>query len=259
MKQHLTYRLLAVVPALICAVAFAAVRIALPSSLAVSIAAAIVCTALVVLAFLLRKRFLPTLNDGSVAMTFVSSVLGFLLLACFAVSAYSNYFAPLAERAVAANGLVVLLTDLFCLLSALYFLLPALVPSLLSNSALRLFGAFMPILYCAFRILSDFIATGTMPLANGGGYHILGMIATMLFVLSEGKFIAGGGKTVSYLACGQVAIVLNFAYNVPFILTFETAALNELLQSALFLAFSLYIAVRLVSLAGAQTDAETEA
>lgn len=259
MKRHLTYNLLSVLPALLCAVAFAAVRVLFPSSLAVAIAAAVACAVLACLALLLHKHFAPTVTDSSAAVTCVSSLLGFLLLACFAFSVYYRYFAPLAERIAVINGAVTLLTSIFALLAAAYFLLSALAPSMLANKTARLLWAIAPILYCAFRILNDFIATGTMPLANGGGYHILGMIATMLFLLCEGKLLAKGGKTFSYLACGQIALVLNAAYNIPLIAFFAEASVLDLLHGVLFLAFSLYIAVRLLTLSGAAQETETQA
>ena len=256
MKQHLTYRLLSVIPAVLCGAVLAFVRIPHPASIAVAIAAAAVCAALAVLAFCVRKQFGSELAGGSTAVTFASSIVGLLLLACFAVSVYSLYFAPPAERIAVTNTTVVLLADLFSLLAAVYFLLSALIPSLLANQGARLLWAMTPVLYCAFRILSDFIATGTMPLANGGGYHILGMIFAMLFLLCEAKLIANKGKPFAYLACGQIAIVLNAAYNVPLLADFKGATTAELLHGVMFLAFALYIAVRLFTLPYAQPQTE---
>lgn len=260
MKQHLTYKLLSVLPAVLCGIAFAAVRIAAPSSFAVAIAAAIACTVLAVFAVCERKQFAPELAGGSVAITFASSVTGLLLLACLAFSVYYQNFAPISDRVAVPNVTVSFLSNLFSLLAAVYFLLTALAPSLLANGGRRLLLAITPVLYCAFRILSDFIATSTMPLANGGGYHILSMIMTMLFLLCEAKLIAKKGKTFSYLACGQIAIVLNLTYNIPLLASFGEASALELMHGVFFFVLTLYIAFRLFTLprANQQADEPTE-
>lgn len=260
MKQHLTYKILSVAPALLIGAALACARIANPLSLTVAIAAAIACAAAAVLAFCLRKRYADDLPNRSAAEIFASSATGLLLLVCAAFSVYCHSFAPLTERLAVPNATVLFLAILFSLLGALYFLLSAFAPSLFANRGVRLLWAMAPVLYCAFRILSDFIATGTMPLANGGGYHILGMIATMLFLLSEAKLIAKKGKPFAYLACGQIAIILNAAYNIPLFVSPENASALDLLHGAMFLMFSLYIAFRLLTLPRAeqQADPQTE-
>ena len=258
MKRDLTYRLLSVVPALLCAVAVTVIRLLQPAALTAAFAAGALCLALAVLAFTLRGRFAPALTEGSFATTFSSSVTGIMMLACFAFDMYFRYFAPMEERIAVVNGAVAGLASLFCLLGALYFLFNALAPSLLANDAIHLAGAMMPVLYCAFRILCDFIATGTMPLANGGGYHILSMIAAMLFLLCEAKIVSKRGKTLSYLLFGQIAIVLSVAYNIPFLVHFADVPFAERMHGVLFLALALYIAARLFFLAPKAQEPETQ-
>lgn len=259
-SKYLTAKFLAAAAALLFAVALTALRLLLPSSVAVAVATAAVCAALALLAFAFRSRFAPAATEGRTAHAFFSSVSALLLLTCLGVSVWSAYFAPIGERVVPVNGTVSLLSALFSLLAAAYFLIAALAPSLLENKAARLLWSMTPVLFCAFRILTDFIATGTMPLANGGGYHILGMIATMLFFLCSCKLIAERGKVFTYLACGMIAIVLNAAYSVPLIVSFfkGSASVEDALYGVLFLALSLYIAERLVSLAPASEPAPSE-
>ena len=264
MKRDLTYRLLSVIPVLLCASAAAVIRLLQPDSFTAAISAGALCLALVFLSFTLKNKFSPALTEGSFATTFSSSVAGIMMLACFVFDMYFRYFAPMNERISAVNGTVSGLAGLFCLLGALYFLLSSLAPSLLANDALRLAGALMPVLYCAFQILCDFIATGTMPLANGGGYRILSMIAVMLFLLCEAKIVSGRGKTFSYLACGQIAVVLLAAYNIPFLLHCGDVPFAERMHGVLFLAFALYAVCRLFFIAPKaqetelQEEAETE-
>lgn len=211
---------------------------------------AIACAALLALSFAARRQYAPALPHGSASVTFGASVTGFLLLTVLVSSIYFAYFAPIGSRITDLNPFISLCVKLFALLSAVYFLSVAASMSLPKKKALHLLLAMMPILFCAFRILNDFIDNSTMPLANSGGYHMLGMIATMLFFLCEGKFIIGNGKVIPLLAVGQIAVLLCAVYNIPLLLTClrERGSQLNAMYALLSFGFIAYIFTRMLSL-----------
>lgn len=211
---------------------------------------AIACLALLFLAICLGRKYAPALPHGLPSVTFGASVTAFLLLTTLIASVYFAYFAPIEDRITDLNSSISFLVKLFSILSAVYFLMTAASMSLPKKKALHLLLAMMPILFCALRILNDFIDNSTMPLADSGGYHILGMIATMLFFLCEAKFIIGNAKVVVYLAVGQIAVLLCAVYNIPLLLSCirECASPTEALYALLSVGMIIYMVTRLLSL-----------
>lgn len=214
------------------------------------VATAFCCCLGAVIAFLLGRRLAPSLPAGLPTVTFSAAVCGFAMLTVVAVTAYYTYLAPAEERILDVNPTVSLLVKLFALGCAVYFLLLAAWMPLGEKKALGLFLALFPVLFCAFRILNDFIDHSTMPLAGHGGYRILGIIATMLFFLREAKFRTGKGGAAAYFILGHVAVILLSAYNVPLLWEFlrGEATLTEVLYAMLSIAFIIYIFTRIFSM-----------
>ncbi len=211
---------------------------------------AVVCILAAVFACLAGRRFAPALKHGLPSVAFGSAVCGFALLTVLMSTIYFTYMAPVGERLVEINPMISLLLKLCSLAAAVYFLLQAAFPPLYERKSLALLLSLTPVLFCAFRILSDFIDHSTMPLANEGGYRLLGIIAAMLFFLRESKFHTGKGGVSLYYAIGHVAVILLVTYNSPLLLQFfhgEASAL-EAIYAFLSLAFALYIVIRLLTL-----------
>ena len=214
------------------------------------ISTAFCCGAGAIIAFLLGRRLAPALPPGLPSVTFSSAVCGFTILTVVIVTVYYTYFAPVEDRLVNVNPTVSLLVKLFALGCAVYFLLLAAWMPLSEKKAPGLFLSLFPVLFCAFRILGDFIDHSTMPLASHGGYRILAIIATMLFFLQEAKFRTGKGGATWYFIIGHVAVILLSSYNVPLLWEFirgETG-LTEILYAMLSIAFIIYIFTRIYSL-----------
>ncbi len=214
------------------------------------IATAFCCGAGGIIAFLLGRHLAPALPVGLPTVTFSAAVCGFTVITLVIVTAYYTYFAPAGDRLTDVNPTVALLVKLFALGCAVYFLLLAAWMPLGEKKALALFLSLFPVLFCAFRILNDFIDHSTMPLAGHGGYRILAVIATMLFFLQEAKFRAGKGGAAWYFIIGHLAVILLAAYNVPLLWEFvrgETT-LTEVLYAMLSVAFIIYIFTRLYSM-----------
>ncbi len=205
---------------------------------------------LLLISLLSRRRYTAALPHGLPSVTFGASITGFLLLTVLVASIYFAYFAPESNRITDANPFISGLVKVFALLSAIYFLLSAASMSLPKKRALHLFLAIMPILFYAFRILNDFIDNSTMPLANSGGYHILGMIAIMLFFLCEGKMLIGNGKVPIFLAVGHIAVLLLAVYDIPFLFLCLQEGSSELeaIYSLLSIAMIIYILTRMASI-----------
>ncbi len=222
------------------------------------VATAFCCVLGAVIAFLLGRRLAPALPAGLPSVTFSAAVCGFAMVTVIAVTAYFAYLAPAEEKIADVNPTVALLVKLFALGSAVYFLLLAAWMPLAEKKALGLFLSLFPVLFCAFRILNDFIDHSTMPLAGHGGYRILGIIATMLFFLREAKFRTEKGGAAAYFILGHVSVILLSAYNVPLLWEFirGEATLTEVLYAMLSMAFVIYIFTRIFSLELKQPEEE---
>ena len=208
------------------------------------------CILAAVYAFVVGRRFAPVLKHGLPSVAFGSAVCGFAMLTAVMGSVYFTYFAGAEERISDANPTISTLLKLFTIAAAVYFLLQAAFPPLYERKALALLLALTPVLFCALYRLGDFINHSTMPLANGGGYRLLGIIASMLFFLREAKFQTGKGGASLYYAMGHVAVILLFSYNAPILLQFfhGEATPTEALYALLSLTFALYIVIRLLTL-----------
>lgn len=75
--------------------------------------------------------------------------------------------------------------------------------------------ALMPIILMIFRLLGDFLRTNATPLASSGGYHIMGLVAALIYFLCEGKSYALGGSAAVYLCAGYFSILLLLVYALP--------------------------------------------
>lgn len=208
------------------------------------------CVILILLALPARKKFSSVLPHGLPSVTFGSSIAGLLLLTVLPVSIYYGHFAPIAQRVTDVNGIIALLMKGLGILSAVYFLATAAYMALPQKRALHLFLTMMPALYFAFRILNEFINNSAMPLANSGGYRMLGMIAAMLFFLCEGKICIGKGNVTLLLATGAATVLLCSMYAIPCLLNRLQGTGTELnaFYAMLALAISLYILTRMMSI-----------
>ncbi len=211
---------------------------------------AVLCILAAVYAFLAGRRFAPVLKHGLPSVAFGSAVCGFAMLTVLMSSVYFAYFADAESRISDVNPIISLLLKAFTLVSAVYFLLQAAFPPLYERKAAALLLALTPVLFCALYILGDFINHSTMPLANGGGYRLLGIIGVMLFFLREAKFQTGKGGASLYYALGHVAVILLFTYNAPILMQFfhGEASPTDALYAMLSLTFALYILIRILSL-----------
>ncbi len=215
-----------------------------------AVSTAFCCAVGAAVAILLGRRLAPSLPAGLPSVTFSASVCGFVMVTVVVLTAYYSYFAPPQEQVVDVNPSVALLVEVFALGCAVYFLLLASWMPLAEKKALGLFLALLPVLFCAFRILNDFIDHSTMPLAGHGGYRILGIISTMLFFLREAKFRTGKGGATAYFMLGHITVILLAAYNVPLFWEFlhGEATVIEVLYAMLSAAFIIYIFTRIFSL-----------
>ncbi len=215
-----------------------------------ALSTAVCCGISILSAIPIGRRLKPTLPVGLPSVTFSASVCGFVMVTVVVMTAYYSYFAPAKEQVVDVNPSIALLVELFALGCAVYFLLMASWMALSERKAFALFLALLPVLFCAFRILNDFIDHSTMPLADHGGYRILGIIATMLFFLREAKLRTGKGGAALYFVLGQVTVILLAAYNVPLLWEFlhGEATVTEVLYAMLSVAFIIYIFTRIFSL-----------
>ena len=166
---------------------------------------------LVICGILPRRRVAPVLRSGLASVTFGAAAAAFLLLTATAVS----LFLPPDPT---ENLFIAALVKVFAALTAVYFLIASSSTSLPRKRSLHLLLAMAPIFFCGMRILNTFIINRTLPLANGGGYRILGMIFMMLFFVQEGKLLVGCRNASAYLVTGYLSALFCAAYDLPLLL-----------------------------------------
>lgn len=176
------------------------------------------CSAAVMLLLSLRARndLRPALRYGMLSVTFGASVSACLLLIATGISVYYARFAatPVSD----GNAVVSFLVKLFALLSAGVFLFSSASETLSKQKTLHLLLTLPPIFFCSLRVLNTFINSSTLPLAESGGYRVLGMIAAMLFFLNEGKLLLGVKSTLAYQITGFSAAIFCAAYDLPLLI-----------------------------------------
>ena len=177
-----------------------------------------VCSAAVMILLSLRARnnFRPALRYGMLSVTFGASVSAGLLLVAIGISVYYARFA--AHPVSDVNAVVSFLVKLFALLSAVAFLATSALESISKRVTLHLLLTLPPIFFCSLRVLNTFINSSTLPLAESGGYRVLGMIAAMLFFLNEGKLLLGVKSTLAYQITGFSAAIFCAAYDLPLLI-----------------------------------------
>lgn len=75
--------------------------------------------------------------------------------------------------------------------------------------------ALLPIIYCAVRLLSEFMQKSAAPMESSGAYHILSLAAALLFFFAEGRSLVGPQSLSLYLAYGSVSTILLLIYAIP--------------------------------------------
>lgn len=135
-----------------------------------------------------------------------SCILAFMLLGAVAIYVYTLVADNSAPTFL---GLLILV---FSVASAVSFLINGL--RALENKTAAVI-ALMPIFLMIFRLLGDFLRTNATPLASSGGYHIMGLVAVLIYFLCEGKSYALGGSAAIYLCSGYFSIILLMVYALP--------------------------------------------
>lgn len=135
--------------------------------------------------------------------------------------------------------------------SVIYFFYSGFHSQSRGNENLLAFAALMPILLSVFRLLSDFVRQSAIPLASSNAYHILSIIALMLFFLCEGKTLSGSGGAFTTSFFGYCAIFLLLVYALPnlFLHSYWLYAFDYLAAfSVVDVCFAVYVGARLHSL-----------
>ena len=203
----------------------------LPENFAViafAVASAILLLAFLVSAFKFGRKTVE-FDDASIASSVGSLIASFALIGT--TIAYSFVFdARQKDPGFFANGIhgrdmvdsqepsvLEIFVIAFAVASALKFLLigirnhriAKLKPS--SVSILTLF----PIIFSALRLLYDFIETSAIPFASSNAYHMVSLIAVLLFFLTEGKAYVSESKAVLPDFYGYTAIFMLSVFAIP--------------------------------------------
>lgn len=112
-------------------------------------------------------------------------------------------------------SLIKLILFALAALSAVKFLVSGLRYNKKQSENIHAFAALAPILFSAVRILSDFISTSSAPLASSGAYHIVGLVAVLLYFLCEGKSYIAQTSAALFNSFGYSAVFFLLVYSVP--------------------------------------------
>jgi len=157
-----------------------------------------------------RKKTV-TLERDLGAVPAASLVLAFSLIGAAAV--YSVSLIMAVEFHFTVIGILILATTV---LSAAKFLISGLRYCKNDlNPQIDALTAMAPIFLSVFRLLGDFIRTSSAPLASSGAYHIIGLVAVLLYFLGEGKSYISKTAASTFYICGYIAIFFLLIYSLP--------------------------------------------
>ncbi len=88
----------------------------------------------------------------------------------------------------------------------------------------------VPFFWVVLRLLNDFMNTNSAPLSSSGAYHILSLVALVLYFLCEGKGFINKSSAVMYYLFGYISVFLLLVYSLP----------NLLIHCLGFFAFDYY-------------------
>ena len=191
------------------------------------------------------KKKLVNLGHSHIGVSAASILLAFALIGAslfYSVQLFSDGSEfKLAEFAV---FVLTLLSAVVFLVSGLQFNKPRKSESFYATAAL------VPIFFSALRILSDFISTSSAPLASSGAYHIISLVAVLLYFLAEGKSYVVEVSAASHSAFGFVSLLFLLVYAIPDLVLRCSGSLPFNLSAAFSLVdvcIAIYIAVRLAT------------
>lgn len=152
------------------------------------------------------------------------------------------------------------LVFLFCVFSAINFIFSGLRFNANKENPARLSTlALVPLALSVFRLVSDFIASSAAPLASSGVYHLVGLIAVLLFFLFEGKSYVLPVSAAAYTCFGYISIYFLLIYSFPNLVmhcfgvfAFDYAATFSVIDLGLVV----YISARLAGMRRVKTKAE---
>ena len=147
--------------------------------------------------------------------SFGASPAGSLTLAFSLIGAAVIYIAALVEKGkstVTVIGVAILVTTI---LSAIKFIISGIRYDKTLKGNYHALAAIAPIALCMLRLLGDFIRTSAAPLASSGAYHIVGLCATLLYFLTEGKSYVIKTSGTAFYAFGYISVFFLLVYSIP--------------------------------------------
>lgn len=191
-----------------------------------------VASAILVLAFLVSAfrfgRNTVEFDDAPISASIGSLVASFTLIGTaisyffvFGNEQTTDYFANGMPQRDIVNiqtpSLLEIFVVAFAVASALKFLLFGIrnqKSGKIRPSAVAVLSLF-PIIYSALRLLNDFINTSAIPLASSNAYHMLSLVAGLLFFLTEGKSYVSESKAWLPDFYGYSAVFMILVFAIP--------------------------------------------
>lgn len=219
----------------------------LPENLEVtafSVVTAIFLLLFVFLAYSFSKKQTFKLERSFTAVPAGSLILAFSII--FAVAIQINTAFKAETLAMPVLELIALA---FALLSAVKFLWSGLCYNKKVKDSIHALAALVPIFFSVFRLLNDFVRSSAAPMASSGSYHLIGLVAVLLYFMAEGRSYVGEFSAVSYYVFGYIAIYFLMVYALPniilhcFVFCFDQITAYSVVDIGL----AIYIAARLSS------------
>ena len=175
-----------------------------------AVACALFCLAAFVFAFVKSRKKLcvPEQSAAAPAAAAFAVALAFIVQAAmFVVYCAENRIEPDAGN---------IIENSFALAASLLFFLPLGVRFIRgSKKPLPEFTAFIPVLYCCARLLSDFIRINAAPMESSGAYHILSLAALLMLLTAESASRFRKIPPLRFIAFGFPAVVFLLVYALP--------------------------------------------
>lgn len=158
-------------------------------------------------AFIIGKKANSFIPFDSSPVVFSSSLCGFMFLATGLYYSYQFF----TDHSVSGSRFAIALSMVFA--SAMFLDL-----ALLKEGKKRKSITYLRFIVCGYSILRlvlDFIEQNRHPANSAVSFHILSLIAFMLFIVYEGKLEFSPGSMRAYLISGYLCVLFMLVYAIP--------------------------------------------
>lgn len=227
---------------------------------AFTVATFVLLAAFAFMAFRFSGRARVALDHKSAAVSVGALIVSFALIgvAIFQIcllftdaeSGTAQIVAVSGQNASDGISSIEVLTAFFASASAVKFFVQGIsnTKKIKHNPVVYASAMLLPIFFSSFHLLNAFISNSAAPFASSGAYHIVALVATLMFFLLEGKSCVTETRSFLFDFFGYAAVYLLLVYSVPHAIVHCIGVLTFDVESAMALVdvtLAIYIVTRL--------------